>query len=309
MWYLDEFLHELKSRGLCERTIGKYRLHVSRFIRYCRERGIRVCKMLTDTDVGDYIYSYIERRSDTPGWKYAALLSLRRYFEFLTETGALFAPPVTAFKKPRYSAGSYKPVDLERLRLLLDSFPTNSDADIMVKAILELGYSSALRPAEIRKLKIEDIDMRAGTLFIEQGKGRKDRSVPVGKTALRWLHTYIKQSRPKYIEDPAERTVFIGPRTKKPFSHRALTEFILYRLKKNKFHHLCPHQLRSSAATHMVNGGASIGYVQHLLGHSNLNTTKIYVSIQADELSKIMRTKHPRNNIETKMRGGKKYDI
>ena len=309
MWNLDEFLHELESHGLGARTVGNYRLHVSRFILYCRDHGITDCKALTDSDVEDYIHSNIERRSDTPGWKYAALLSLRNYFQFLTESGVLFAPPAMAFTKPGYSAGSYKPVDQETLRFLLDSFPTDRDADITVKAILEVGYSSALRPAEIRKLKIEDIDMRAGILFIEQAKGQKDRRVPVGKMALKWLLMYIKQVRPKYVDDPAARTVFIGPRSRKPFSHRGFTEFVRYRLKKHGFPHIAPHQLRSSAATHLVSGGVSIGYVQHLLGHSNLNTTKIYVDIQADELSKVMRTRHPRNEIEIKMRGGKNHDI
>jgi site-specific recombinase XerD len=309
MWNLDEFLHDLESGGLSERTVGNYRLHVSRFIQYCQDRGITDCKALTDTDVGDYIHSYIERRPDTPGWKYSGLLSLKRYFQFLTDSGALFAPPAMGFKKPRDSTGSYKPVDQETLRFLLDSFPTDRDADITVKAILELGYSSALRPAEIRKLKIEDIDVCAGILFIEQAKGQKDRRVPVGKMALEWLQIYIKQIRLKYVEDPAERTIFLGPRTRRPFSHRGFTEFVRYRLKKHRLPHIAPHQLRSSAATHMVSGGVSIGYVQHLLGHSNLNTTKIYVSIQADELSKIMRSKHPRNFIETKIRGGKNHDI
>lgn len=294
MWYLSEFQDHLRSRQLSDRTVGCHRLHVNRFIHYCENRDIDDCKSVSDDDVFRYIHEVIDHLSHTPGWKYVGLICLKRYFAFLVDQSMLFAPPAIPVKKPRYCSGSYKAVEKQTLRGLLDKFPVIKDADIMAKAILELGYSAALRPGEIRALKIEDIDFSTGLLFIEQGKGKKDRTVPVGTVALQWVHRYIHEVRQNHLKDPAERCVFIGTRSGMPLSHRAFTEFLAYRLKRLGLLKISPHQLRASAATHMVSEGMSIGYLQRMLGHKRLNTTKTYVQIHADELKDVMQRSHPR---------------
>jgi integrase/recombinase XerD len=181
----------------------------------------------------------------------------------------------------------------------------------MAKAILELGYSSALRPGEIRRLKIEDVDYRRRVLFIEQSKGKKDRTVPVGETALRWLRHYIREVRPNYLIDTSERCIFIGMRTGRAISDRAFTEFLSYRLKRAGFEHFAPHQLRASAATHMVEEGLDAGHLQRILGHQRLNTTKIYIQLQTDSLKKVLATEHPRVLAEkdSQKQGEKSYDF
>ena len=298
MWYLDEFQTHLHSRQLSIRTIRNYRLQVNRFIRYCEDRGIPGCKVVTDDGVHRFIVEVLDRQSHTPGWKYVALLCLGRYFAFLVDQSILFAPPSVPVKKPQYSSGSYRALDKHTLRMLLDQLPLISDSDLMAKAIFELGYSAALRPGEIRAMKIEDIDNAGGLLFIEQGKGKKDRTVPVGATALKWVGRYIREVRPNRLRSPNERRVFVGMRSGMPLSDRALTEFLNYLLKRVGLQHLSPHQLRASAATHMVSEGMSIGYLQRMLGHPRLDTTRIYVQFQADELKQIMNQSHPRVRLE-----------
>ena len=298
MWYLDEFQSYLHSRQLSVKTIGNYRLHVNRFISYCEDRGLRGCNAVTDDDVHRFIGKELDRFSHTPGWKYAALLCLKRYFAFLVDRSIVFAPPSVPVKKPRYASGSYRAIGKQTIRSILDRLPVENDSDVMAKAIFELGYSAALRPGEIRELKIEDIDYACGLLFIEQGKGKKDRTVPVGATALEWVRRYIREVRPSYLKAPAERCVFIGMRSGRPLTHRALSEFLSYRLKRIGVQHIFPHQLRASAATHMVSEGMSIGYLQRILGHSQLDTTRIYVQIHTDELKKVMNRSHPRVHLE-----------
>ena len=298
MWYLEEFQTYLHSRQLSIRTIRNYRLHVNRFMRYCEDRGISGCTAVTDDDVHRFTNDVLDRQLHTPGWKYVGLLCLGRYFAFLVEQSIVFAPPSVPVKKPRYSSGSYRALGKHTLRMLLDQLPDVTDSDIMTRAILELGYSAALRPGEIRRLKIKDIDNAGGLLFIEQGKGRKDRIVPVGKVALEWIHRYIREVRPKRLKTPEERCIFVGMRSGAPLTDRALTEFVSYRLKRTRAQHLSPHQLRASAATHMVSEGMSIGYLQLMLGHTRLDTTRIYVQIHADELKQIMNQSHPRVHLE-----------
>jgi integrase/recombinase XerD len=306
MWYLDEFQKHLHSRQLSIRTIRNYRLQVDRFIRYCEDCGIPGCNAVTDDDVHRFTSDVIEQLSHTPGWKYVSLLCLGRYFAFLVEQSIVFAPPSVPVKKPRYSSGSYQALDKRTLRMLLDQLPDATESDVMARAILELGYSAALRPGEIRALKIEDIDHAGGLLFIEQGKGKRDRTVPVGKVALEWVHRYIREVRPNRLKTPDERHVFVGMSSGAPLTDRALTEFVSYRLKGIGAQHLSPHQLRTSAATHKVSEGMSIGYLQRMLGHTRLDITKIYVQNHAEELKQIMNRLHPRVHLEQTIQSRRK---
>lgn len=296
MWYLDEFQECLHSQQLTAQTIGNYRLHVGRFVRYCEDHGIADCKAVSDDDVRNYVRTVLDNLPHTPGWKYVAARCLKKYFAFLVDRSLLFAPPAVLVKKPRYFSGSYQAIEKDELRILLDTFPVKEKADVMAKTIIELGYSAALRPGEIRRLKIEDIDFSNRVLFIEQGKGKRDRTVPVGETALTWVRRYIREVRPNYLGESTERTVFVGMRSGAPLTNRALVEFLAYRLKRVGSMRIAPHRLRASAATHMVSAGMNIGFVQQILGHKRLDTTRIYVQIHADELKAVLKRSHPRVN-------------
>lgn len=298
MWYLTEFQEYLRSKQLCALTVNNYRLHAGRFIGYCEDHSIRGCKAVGDDDVHNYVNDVLEKLPHTPGWKYNAALCLKRYFAFLVERSLLFAPLAVPVKKPRYFSGSYQAIEKDKLRAVLDNFPVTRTSDIMAKAMLELGYSAALRPGEIRRLKIEDIDFSNQVLFVEQGKGKKDRIVPIGKTALTWVRRYIRDVRPGRLKDPTERTVFIGMRSGMPLTNRALTEFIAYRLERSGTERIAPHRLRASAATHMVDAGMNIVFVRQILGHKRLDTTQVYVQIHANELKTALDRSHPRVNFE-----------
>jgi integrase/recombinase XerD len=298
MWYLNEFQEYLRSERLSDLTISNYRLHVGRFVHYCEDCNIKNCKTVSEDDVESYVHDVLDRLPHTPGWKYIATLCLKRYFAFLADHSLIFIPPVLPAKKPRYFSGSYQAIDKQQLRAILDTFPVNKASDIMAKAILELGYSAALRPGEIRRLKIEDIDFANQILFIEQSKGKKDRTVPAGKTALTWIRRYIREVRPNHLKEPAGRNVFIGMRSGKTLTDRAFTEFVAYRLKRAGLKRITLHQLRSSAATHMVDAGMNIGFVQQILGHTRLDTTQIYVQTHSGELKKILDQSHPRFRFE-----------
>ena len=230
MWYLDDFLHELKSRSLGENTIRNYRVHLRRFTNYCARNEKRDIQHVTDEDTDRFMKTVLDMLPHSPLWKYASVLCIRRYFEWLIDRSILFAPPAIRMKKPRCTSRPHESVNLTRLHSVLDSIPTDTDSDVLLKAILELGYSSALRSGELRRLTVEHIDFPAGVLFIEQSKGRKDRIVPAGPTALEWVRNYIKNIRPRYCEDPNERRVFIGIRTKVPFESRTFSQFVHDRL-------------------------------------------------------------------------------
>ena len=302
MWYVEEFLAQLRSSNLSERTVANYRRFIERMTRHFDRIDVDHCRKVTENDIHRYLETNIGGTSYTPGWKYVNTLCIRRYFHFLAGENIIFAPPRITVKNPRVWSDSYPALDELELRRILVSFPAESDSDILAKTILETAYSSALRSGEIRALKLADISFSSGTLFLEQAKGKKDRIVPVGKTALFWIKRYVQEIRPRYLADPDETHLFVGIRTGRPIRHRALSEFIKERLRIHGLPHVNIHQLRASAATHMVNAGMTVGYAQHLLGHQDLATTKTYVQVHQQELRQLLTTVHPRLKMDLQIR-------
>jgi integrase/recombinase XerD len=300
MWNIDAFLDELTHRDLKKRTIDSYLLHVERFTNWCTKNGIVSPRRITSSDVQRYIETEIQRCNITPGWKYSATLAVNRYLAALEHQNELFVAPVVPARKPAVSSGGYRAIDREALGTILDSFPTDSGPDVLVKSMLETGYSAALRPCEIRHLEIEDIDFSDGRLFIRQSKGDKDRIVPIGATAILWLKRYITEVRPRNLSDASKRYVYLAIRSGTRFRHRNIAEFVRYRLERHGYPRISLHQLRASAATHMVESGMDISYVQRILGHTELRTTQIYVQIDQRSLAAKLATDHPRTHFDTR---------
>jgi integrase/recombinase XerD len=300
MWHIDAFISELEHHGLKPRTIGNYRLHLERFTSWCSKNGIDSPRSITCPDVFRYIETEILLRDITPGWKYSATLAVNRYLAALEQQHELFVAPFIPARKPEVSSGKYRAIEREELGSILDSFPTDSGPDVLVKSMLETGYSAALRPCEIRHLEVEDIDFADGRLFIRQSKGDKDRIVPIGATALLWLKRYITEVRPQYLSDASDRHVYLAIRSRTRFRHRNIAEFVRYRLEKHGYPRISLHQLRASAATHMVESGMDISYVQRILGHTELRTTQVYVQIDQRSLAAKLATDHPRIHFDTR---------
>ena len=145
-----------------------------------------------------------------------------------------------------------------------------------------------------------DVDFTEGRLFINQSKGKKDRVVPIGNTACKWLKRYIADVRPRYTRNASERRVYLGIRSRKPFRHTAIAEFIKYRLERSGFPAIALHQLRASAATHLVESGADTAFVQRILGHTDINTTRTYVQIDHRALVSKLAESHPRASFSSK---------
>lgn len=179
----------------------------------------------------------------------------------------------------------------EQLNTLVNAPPTATPEGLRDRAIFELLYSSGLRSGELCKLTLYDLDRPKRTVTITQGKGHKDRLVPVGHIALEWLTRYLTESRPQLVAQanpgPAATLLFL---TK---SGLPITPARLLRLVRAyaATHHLpastTTHSLRHACATGMLRGGASIRHVQEMLGHSSIQTTQIYTHIVKDDLKAI----------------------
>jgi site-specific recombinase XerD len=173
-----------------------------------------------------------------------------------------------------------KPADVD---LLIVSARSDDHAlSLRNHALLELVYSAGLRSAEAVALDLGDVDFEQEHVHVRNGKGAKDRIVPLGEEAGHWVARYLHESRPQLARG-AENALFLSARG------RRLDTSTLRRLVAN------PHRLRHAFATHLLEGGADLRVIQELLGHASLSTTQIYSHVDAKRLRRVYDRAHPRS--------------
>ena len=164
------------------------------------------------------------------------------------------------------------------------------------RAILELLYSTGLRRGELERLTIRDLDISGGTLLVRQGKGKKDRMVPLSERASAWLEKYLDEVRPHLVHPargPDDGTVFLGQRgTSLQGQQMAKLVRVYLRAARVPKEGAC-HLFRHTCATLMLEGGADIRYVQRMLGHATLQSTEIYTHVAIRKLQEVHARTHP----------------
>jgi integrase/recombinase XerD len=161
------------------------------------------------------------------------------------------------------------------------------------RALLEVLYSTGMRRLEIVRLKLYDLSLDRGLLLINQGKGSKDRYVPIGARARLWLEKYIREGRPQLVSEPDDFTVFLTAQGE-PFSRDHLSFAVKERIDAAKLGKTgsC-HLFRHTMATLMHEGGADIRHIQAILGHEDIRTTQIYTQVAIRALQQIHSATHP----------------
>jgi site-specific recombinase XerD len=182
-------------------------------------------------------------------------------------------------KKPRRLPDAPK---LEEIDELVDTFDPSTALGLRNRALVELVYSAGLRSAEAVGLDLGDVDFEQELVHVREGKGAKDRIVPLGEEAAQLVSSYLHRARPELARG-AENALFISARG------RRLDTSTLRRLVPH------PHRLRHAFATHLLEGGADLRTIQELLGHSSLSTTQMYSHVDAKRLRKVYDGAHPRS--------------
>lgn len=217
------------------------------------------------------------------------LVALRQWFVYLVKVGRVRVNPALGVKSPKVGKHLPKNIDAEQVGQLL-AIESDEPSDLRDIAMMELMYSSGLRLSELQGLDLGDIDFAAQEVRV-QGKGSKERVLPIGSQALkalkRWLDVRLQFS-------PKENAVFLNKRGGR-LSHRSI-QLIMKKWgeRQGLESHLHPHKLRHSFATHMLEASGDLRAVQELLGHSSLSTTQIYTHLDFEHLAKIYDSAHPR---------------
>ena len=226
--------------------------------------------------------------------RHACLVPLRVWFRWMARATHVVHNLADEIELPRL--GRLLPRNIlsasEAKRVLAQPDETRA-VGLRDRAILEILYSTGIRRLELVNLKLHDLHFDRKLIFICQGKGKRDRYVPVGRTALRWMHTYIRKARPLLARSPEETTVFLtiygNPLSRVHLTWIARRYIASAKLGKTGACHLFRH----SMATLMHENGADIRCIQHMLGHTDIKTTQIYTQVAIRTLQRVHAATHP----------------
>jgi integrase/recombinase XerD len=227
------------------------------------------------------------------GSRNGCITSLKQFFKWLAQENHLLYNPASELLLPRSSRSLPSVLTPEEIEQLLESVDSNTLTGVRDRTILEVFYSTGIRRAELCHLQVQDVSLTRLTLFVRKGKGNKDRLLPLGARAAQWLHQYAQHVRPQLLLDAHNTTLFLNDYGG-VFSESKLGDKVKRYLKQAGL--TVPgscHLLRHAMATHMLENGADIRFIQAMLGHANLNTTEIYTQVSIRKLQEIHAATHP----------------
>lgn len=288
---IDGFIDYLAvERGAAANTVAAYRrdlVQFSSFISSEAERG-----SIDAGDVARYLQSLRDEglAQSSIGRKLAAIRAFSRYMHAEGLAAVDFAESVAVRRAP---VRLPRALSVARMARLLSARAVRSRKDLRERAMLELLYSSGLRVSELVGLRIADIDFD-GRRVRCVGKGGKERLVPVGGPALRWLAAHVASMAPVARSGAACIPLFAGRRGT-PITRQTVWRIVRRQARQTGIRsRVTPHTFRHSFATHMLAGGADLRAIQEMLGHARVTTTQIYTHVDRERLRKVYRQAHPR---------------
>ena len=224
--------------------------------------------------------------------QHGRLVAVKGLFRWLTKQRALSTNPAAELELPRVTAQRLpKPLtDAEITQVLAHADPT-TPVGLRDRAVLETGYSTGLRRMELIRLRLYDLDLARGMLVVREGKGQKDRVVPIGERAIAWLEKYLDEARPEFVTEPDEGTVFLT-RTGRPF-HRIISRAWPATTWSPPG---SPSARRViCCATRWRRGcwSTDVRVIQEILGHARLTTTQLYTRVSIRLLKAVHTATHP----------------
>lgn len=291
---IAQYKERLKALGYADATLEIYRAGLDKFRDYLEGRGISDLRTVTKPIMLDY-KAQVMTGTQAMETKALRIRPVKRLFEQLTQSNQLLINPAEGIVETHRRQKKIGPtLTPEEVKRLLQQPNMSLRGGIRDRAVLEVLYATAVRRNELLCLEVHDVDLRDGVIFVRKGKGRKQRVVPLGKTAAGYLKEYLEKIRPHHgRKQPKERRLFLDNQGR-PMTCGALqTALYTYRKQAGIDKSASPHVLRRSCATHMLQAGADIRYIQKLLGHKSLATTQQYCKVIPVDLKKTHEETHP----------------
>ena len=279
------------ERGLSANTLAAYRADLTALARWLAERGTPIIKT-TRADLLGFIAFRVEMGA-RPRSTARQLSSFRRFFRYFVREGVITDDPTAQIAMPKIGRSLPKSLTEEEVESLLNAPVIGDPLGHRDRTMLEVLYATGLRVSELVSLKHSQLNLNQGVVRIV-GKGNRERLIPLGEEAVRWLKEFMGGGRNEILLDRSTEYLFPTRRgdrmTRQAFWHIIKR----YARKSSIDKELSPHTLRHAFATHLLNHGADLRVVQMLLGHSDLSTTQIYTHVARERMKDLHANHHPR---------------
>lgn len=305
---IDEWFRRLEERAYSQRTVEAHKWALRMFLRWAEERDLRTAHQITRPILDSYqrwLFHYRKADSRPLGvtTQRMRLGAVQRFFAWLCRDHRLDANPAADLEMPRKPYRSLpKALTLAEVETILNVPDIADPLGIRDRAILETLYATGIRRSECVRLDIDDLDLDRGMLTVRKGKGGKDRVVPFGERAMDWLGLYLEKTRPLLETAGTDRALFLtgyGERFSAMYLGNWVRRVIKTALPASNGQAggigragSC-HLFRHSCATHMLENGADIRFIQQMLGHARLDTTQIYTEVSILQLREVHARTHP----------------
>jgi integrase/recombinase XerD len=295
---VTEYKRHMKVKGYADKTIELYSWGLEKFTEYLKDHSIDDLRKVNLQTLIDY-QADIRTRDLAEETRGVMIRAVKRLFEYLINGNKLLINPTEGIiETNRQHRKMGTVLTIEEMKRLLERPNLSLPLDIRDRAIMEVLYSTGIRSNELMNLYVYDADLKDRILFIRKGKGRKQRIVPMGTMAVTYLKEYLEKIRPRYArKNPKERRLFLSM-TGQPITWIMIrTRVDEYRKEAGLKKPVGLHVFRRSCATHMLQKGADIRYVQKLLGHKYLKTTQRYTKVKPIDVKKTHSATHPNKEV------------
>ncbi|MBN1836221.1 MAG: tyrosine recombinase XerD [Spirochaetales bacterium] len=284
--YADYLTAELR---LSPATIDAYLLEARLLLEYLAADELELAQVTASVLIEYLVHRQLEGASSRTTAK--SLSALRCLFRFLNREGLVDTDPSEHLESPRMPRSLPAVFSQEEVNRLLEAIRPEDPAALRDRCLFELIYSCGLRVSEASELTLDRYFPKARVLRVF-GKGSKERLVPVGEVAARWLEEYLREGRPALLGGRREKALFVNQRGQKLSRKGMWKRFKSYAAAAGLEGKV--HTLRHSFATHLLEGGADLRSVQMLLGHADIGTTQIYTHVDEAQLKAYHAEYHPR---------------
>jgi integrase/recombinase XerD len=295
----EEYLGFLATHGYAKSTLHTRRYHLISLVMFLESRDVSQPTQVTPTLLESFqrhLFHHKKRDGQPLSFRTQAqcLIPVKGLFSYLARSGAIPFDPSAAMLLPKSEHRLPEAVlSVQEVEAVLSGPDTSTALGIRDRAILELFYSTAIRRMELIGLRVSDVDFARATLFVRQGKGGRDRHVPIGTRALLWLQRYLDEVRDALVGDLERDTLFLG------VNGRGLSPDLLSRTVSAYVTAGAPtkrgscHLFRHTTATLMLDAGADVRHIAEMLGHAKLETTMTYTRVSMAKLHEVHARCHP----------------
>jgi len=294
-----DFLMWLEERNTSRHTLKHWELYLRYFVSWCDERGLTRPAEVTRPILERYQrHLFLKRKKNgaplSATTQASRVTPIRKWFRWLTRNNRVLYNPAADLDLPKVEERLPQHVlTIEEVERVLNLPDTTTALGVRDRAMLETLYSTGIRRMEIIGLQQRDVDYERGTLMIRQGKGRKDRMIPIGDRALAWVARYRDEVRPELAIAGDDGTLFLTV-TGQAFSDNRMTQMVRNCVRAAGLGHIgsC-HLFRHAMATQMLENGADVRFIQAMLGHADIKTTQVYTRVSIRALKDIHSATHP----------------